>query len=166
MNIPDTVNDARIRALAEQYGPLVKIVLRPDHAGAIVEYVDVNDAGKAALKLEGHEIQPGHRIHVGTVTELLKNTAKRRPSGGTSITKKTTQEMLQASGPIKRPTQPGARGVTGRRGGLGIKGGGSLAPVSASSNETKGENTPNDNDNKTTKSNEDFRAMIQQGSGS
>lgn len=167
MNIPDTVNDARIRALAEQYGPLVKIVLRPDHAGAIVEYADVNDAGKAALKLEGHEIQPGHHIRVGTVTELLKSTAKRRPSGGTSITHKTTQEMLQASGPIKRPTQPGARGVTGRRGGLGMKRGGSLAPVNAPGNETKGENAPHDNiNNKTTKSNEDFRAMIQQGSGS
>src|SRR6185437_3180380 len=64
MNIPDTVNDARIRALVEPFGQLIKIVLRPDHQGAIVEFADVNDAGKASLALEGKEIVPGRPLHV------------------------------------------------------------------------------------------------------
>src|SRR5262245_41310103 len=62
MNIPDTVNDARIHSLVSPYGPIVKIVLRPDHQGAIVEFLDVNDAGKASLELEGREIIPGRPI--------------------------------------------------------------------------------------------------------
>merc|ERR1711939_315697 len=47
MNIPDTVNVARVNAIVEPYGELVKVVLRPDHQGAIVEYADAASAGKA-----------------------------------------------------------------------------------------------------------------------
>src|SRR5438034_10029515 len=75
MNIPDTVNDARIHSLVSPYGPIVKIVLRPDHQGAIVEFLNVNDAGKASLELEGHEILPGRPIRVGSVPEMLKQPA-------------------------------------------------------------------------------------------
>ncbi|OJJ48740.1 hypothetical protein ASPZODRAFT_1663690 [Penicilliopsis zonata CBS 506.65] len=78
MNIPDTVNDARIRTLVEPFGKLVKVILRPDHQGAIVEFADVHNAGKASLGLEGHEIAPGRPIHVGTVPEMLKQSADRK----------------------------------------------------------------------------------------
>ncbi|KAF7183629.1 hypothetical protein CNMCM7691_003908 [Aspergillus felis] len=119
MNIPDTVNDARIRALVERYGPLVKIVLRPDHQGAIVEFADVNHAGKASLELEGQEIAPGRRLHVGTVSEMLKQSAEKKAGPGQATKSKEKATFLQPTGPIKRPVQPGQRG--GRRGGLGVK---------------------------------------------
>ena len=35
LNVPDTLNDTRVRALAEPYGELVKVSLRPDHQGKI-----------------------------------------------------------------------------------------------------------------------------------
>ncbi|GAW12824.1 hypothetical protein ANO14919_021950 [Xylariales sp. No.14919] len=72
MNIPDTVNDARIRALTEKFGSIVKIVLRPDHAGAIVEFGEASTVGRAALGLEGFEIAPHHKLRTGSVKELFK----------------------------------------------------------------------------------------------
>lgn len=147
MNIPDTVNDARIRALVEPYGKLIKIILRPDHQGAIVEFADVNDAGKASLELEGQEIAPDRKIHVGTVPEMLRQPAEKK---GDRIAKQKVT-LLQPSGPIKRPVQPGARG--GRRGGLGMKR--SVAPTASRSESVDGGETKK-------KSNDDFRSMIQQ----
>ncbi|OKL63757.1 hypothetical protein UA08_00030 [Talaromyces atroroseus] len=149
MNIPDTVNDSRIRALAEPFGSLVKIVLRPDREGAIVEFADVKGAGKASLELDGCEVVPGRPIRVGTANDVLRgNRAPVVPklSSGTL--------MPQVGGPIKRPTQPGARSG-GRRGGLGFKRGGSAAAdrIEASSEKTAEE--------KPRKTNDDFRAMIQ-----
>ncbi|OAX81674.1 hypothetical protein ACJ72_03988 [Emergomyces africanus] len=151
MNIPDTVNDSRIRTLVSPYGTLVKLILRPDHQGAIVEFLDVNDAGRASLGLDGHEIAPGRRIRVGSVGEMLRLPAERKVdrilvgkerekmekkekdtvavSGlgtGTGAGKKKMVMMKQPAGPIRRPGQPGAGGGvgSGRRGGLGVKRGG------------------------------------------
>ncbi|MCJ1310042.1 Splicing factor [Agyrium rufum] len=62
-NIPDTVSDARIRTLCEKYGALVKINLRPGSGTAVVEFINENDAGKAALSLEGQDIA-GRKIDV------------------------------------------------------------------------------------------------------
>ncbi|KAI9833622.1 MAG: hypothetical protein M1819_003575 [Sarea resinae] len=131
LNIPDTVNDARIRTLMEPYGPLVKIVLRPDHRGAIVEFKDVKDAGKASLSVDGHEIAPGRKIGVGSVAELMKQEAEMKPKdqlpGGGGQKKQDVigngdhsrgSLPLSSSMPIRRPGQPaGRRG----RGGLGVK---------------------------------------------
>ncbi|ANB11734.1 Prp24p [Sugiyamaella lignohabitans] len=55
-NLSDTVNDAQLRSILEKYGPLHKIVLKPDLEGAIVEYETVADAGKASLSLDGQKI--------------------------------------------------------------------------------------------------------------
>jgi hypothetical protein len=180
MNVPDTVNDARIRAMVEPYGPLIKIVLRPDHQGAIVEFADVNHAGKASLELEGQEIAPGRRLHVGTVSELLKQSAEKKGGPGQATKSKDKATFLQPTGPIKRPVQPGQRG--GRRGGLGVK------RVTMSSTASQGASTKAEEGvqsattmtttNVTTesgahpvggeklrKSNDDFRAMIQRNRG-
>ncbi|KAI0534077.1 putative pre-mRNA splicing factor [Xylaria digitata] len=78
MNIPDIINDARIRALAEKFGPIVKLVLRPDHAGAIVEFADVSTVGRAALGLDGFEIAPHHKLQTGSVKELFKGKGKQQ----------------------------------------------------------------------------------------
>ncbi|XHG09740.1 hypothetical protein AWENTII_012782 [Aspergillus wentii] len=172
MNVPDTVNDARIRSLVEPYGKLIKIILRPDHQGAIVEYADVHHAGKASLELEGQEIAPGRKLHVGTVPEMLKQSAERKGERTQSNKpKEKNAGLFQPTGPIKRPPQPGARG--GKRGGLGVKR--SMPPPppphSASSEKEKDSGkttttTTTDIDHqadggKTKKSNDDFRAMIQ-----
>lgn len=109
MNIPDTVNDTRVRTRAEQYGKLIKVILRPDHQGAIVEYANVGDAGKASLELEGQEIEKGRRIHVGTVAEMLKQRAEKRGA--------RKDALFPSTGPIRRPQQP----ARGRRGGLGVR---------------------------------------------
>ncbi|KAJ5103679.1 hypothetical protein N7532_004208 [Penicillium argentinense] len=161
MNVPDTVNEARIRALVEPFGQLVKISLRPDHQGAIVEYVDVHGAGKAALALDGKEIVPGRPLHLGSVPELLALKPDRKTDRITSIKSEKPKISLQPAGPIKRPQQPGARG--GRRGGLGVK---RAAPPAPSSNSNdKMDTTPDEkgHDSGTSKkSNDDFRTMLQQ----
>lgn len=133
LNVPDTINDARIRALAEPYGALVKVVLRPDHQGATIEYQDVASAGKAALGLEGHEIAPGRLLGVGTVKEMLQQKEEMRSdriSVNSSKKSNDNANHFPVHAPIRRPNQPGAR--RGGRGGLGLKKGAGLnGPKSA-----------------------------------
>lgn len=175
MNVPDTVNDARVRALVEPYGKLVKIILRPDHQGAIVEYADVHTAGKASLELEGQEIAPGRQLHVGTVPEMLKQSAEKKNTRATHTNlskEKNNTGFLAPPGAIKRPQQPGSRG-SGRRGGLGVKrGGASTSQARSQTTEGNGATTntttattdtvpPAEGETTTKKSNDDFRAMIQ-----
>ncbi|TKA77986.1 hypothetical protein B0A49_02514 [Cryomyces minteri] len=132
LNVPDTVNDARIRSLVERYGPLKKIVLRPDHQGAIVEFENVQDVGKASLGLENHEINPGRHISVGRVEEMLKqkpetktdklsSQPKAKAAAGKEKEKKEGVPFMQTRF-VERPAQPGGR--RGGRGGLGFKRGG------------------------------------------
>lgn len=118
LNVPDTVNDARIRAIAEPYGCLVKIVLRPDHQGAILEFKNVADAGKAALGLDGYEIIPGRTLGVGDVGEMFKQKAEQKHDkpGGHTGRKTHGHGMAQSTMHIRRPTQLGGR--RGGRGGL------------------------------------------------
>ncbi|KAJ5115131.1 hypothetical protein NUU61_000890 [Penicillium alfredii] len=165
MNVPDTVNDARIRALVEPLGRLIKIVLRPDHQGAIVEFADVHDAGKASLALEGKEIIPGRSLHVGTVAEMMKLHAEQKTERVTSIKQeKPPHTSLQPSGPIRRPQQPGARG--GRRAGLGVKRTAAAprpaqAPASTGAPDKMDTTADHGDNGNPKKSNDDFRAMIQ-----
>lgn len=174
LNIPDTINDARIRALVEPYGPLVKIVLRPDHRGAIIEFKDVKDAGKAALGLDGHQIAPGRRIGTGTVAEMLRQAAEVKvdriiagEGKGKQVKEEGTKKgvVLQGPGPIKRPAQPGAR--RGGRGGLGLKRGGvGLSGLRAQDGAAQGQDDEdvemngNSESQAKAKSNADFKAMF------
>lgn len=164
LDVPDTVNDARIRSTVERFGKIIKIILRPDHRGAIIEFADVNDAGRAALELEGHEISPGRHIRVGSVNDMMKQKAERRVDRiqiGKQKDKSTV--MFQPSGPIKRPARPLGRG-TGRRGGLGVKRGGGIGLSHSTgpqgSTDDGGDRNSVATDEKTTKNNDDFRAMI------
>ncbi|EEP81269.1 conserved hypothetical protein [Uncinocarpus reesii 1704] len=173
MNIPDTVNDSRIRTLVEPYGPLVKIILRPDHQGAMVEFRDVGDAGKAALGLDGREIAPGRRIHVGPVSEMLKQPAEHKVDRLEVGKQKQNQKptlMTQPAAPIMRP---GQQGRAGKRGGLGVKRGAFKGKTTTADN-TGGREGGHLNDGGTathegastqapkSKSNDDFRAMLGQ----
>ncbi|CAB52740.1 RNA-binding protein Prp24 [Schizosaccharomyces pombe] len=71
-NVDGTVNEARLRSLFESYGKLYRVVLHPEHEGAVVEFLDIHDAGKASLALEGHEIG-GRLLHITTVNEMMHN---------------------------------------------------------------------------------------------
>lgn len=165
LNVPDTVNDARIRALAETYGALVKVVLRPDHQGATIEYQDVASAGKAALGLEGHEIVPGRILGVGTVKEMLQQKEEMKSDRIATITissKKRNDNVAHfpIHAPIRRPNQPGAR--RGGKGGLGFKGVGLNGPR-AGVNKTQKETAVNGGggaDGGKPKSNAEFKAMF------
>ncbi|EGE80349.1 hypothetical protein RJZ56_003207 [Blastomyces dermatitidis] len=181
MNIPDTINDTRIRTLVSPYGALVKLILRPDHQGAIVEFVDVSDAGRASLGLDGYEIAPGRQIRVGSVGEMLKMPAERKvdrilvgkerervekkgkkgerdtvavPASGPAGKKKMVM-MKQPAAPIRRPGQPGGGVGSGRRGGLGVKRGGGAVGTAATAAATGQQPAP------AKKSNDDFRALLE-----
>lgn len=167
LNVPDTVNDTRIRALAEPYGMLIKVILRPDHQGAIVEYKETSSAGKAALGLDNHEIAPGRFLNIGSVEELLHQKAevkKDRIGAGASNDKSATLNRFNVSAPIRRPNQPGAR--RGGKGGLGLKGAGvglsgSRASTDGSGKEVNTSGVGDDQHGKA-KSNMDFKAMFLQ----
>lgn len=153
LNVPDTVNDARVRALAENYGAIVKVTLRPDHQGAIIEYRDIASAGKAALGIDGHEITPGRKLGVGNVKEMLqqpeeKKTDRLYANGSNKI--KSAAITLQSGASIRRPTQSTAR--RGGKLGLGARREGGSQPV-------KGAEINGMTEGKA-KSNDDFRAMF------
>ncbi|KZZ94339.1 Nucleotide-binding, alpha-beta plait [Moelleriella libera RCEF 2490] len=72
MGLPDTVNDARVRALVEPLGSVIKLVHQPSHGGAIIEFADAVTAGKAALQLDSMQYE-GHQLRTGTPDELRQN---------------------------------------------------------------------------------------------
>ena len=160
LNVPDTVNDARIKELMQRYGTIVKVTLRPDHQGAVVEYKDVPAAGKASLGVEGHEILPGRALRVGTFDELKAEKAEFKEEKAQPPRRKSSEPgassatMVQPTIPIRRPGQRG-----GRRGGLGVRrgnlsdgAGGGGAAINGSSKTSRGETS--------SRSNADFKAMF------
>ncbi|KAI0388980.1 putative pre-mRNA splicing factor [Xylariaceae sp. FL0594] len=112
-NIPDTVNDARIRALVEEHGSIVKMVLRPHQGGAVVEFADPAMAGRAALALEGFEIAPQHKLRTGSVKDLFSDRGE-KPANDAS---KTQRNWIPPPPNVRRPVL----GRGGRRGGLGLR---------------------------------------------
>ena len=164
-NIPDTINDAKIRALTEPYGELAKVSLRPNHQGAIIEYKNENSVGKASLALEGHEIAPERRIRTGTVSELNQQKAEHHSDRITvgAAAKKTTSAQLQGPAQIRRPGHLGTR--RGGKGGLGIKNGGVGLSGSRATNDGEGkdaekEGTEGGEGKGKAKSNAEFKAMF------
>jgi squamous cell carcinoma antigen recognized by T-cells 3 len=161
MNVPDTVNDTRIRAIAEPYGSIAKLTLRPDHQGAIIEYADVAAAGRASLGLEGHEIIPGRKLRTGTLSELFKQKGEIRTDkiqSGSSAKKPSPagQAFMQPSGPIRRPG-PGIRGGLGAKRGLGHLASAKKAAATVATNGTAG---GGGEPKAAPKSNADFKAMF------
>ncbi|KAK6513391.1 Splicing factor [Arthrobotrys megalospora] len=81
LNVADTVNDSKIRAIFEKFGALHKVQLQLNHQAAIVEFVEVKDAGRAALAMDGHEID-GRAISFGTRQDMLKTGDEKKPKPG------------------------------------------------------------------------------------
>ncbi|KAK7542487.1 pre-mRNA splicing factor [Phyllosticta citribraziliensis] len=190
MNIPDTVNDARVRALLTPFGPLRKLILMPEHGGAIVEFVNVADAGRAALGVEGQEVAEGARVRVGSVEEMKRERGTERAQKGQFGEKgkggakknakdgeasKTDGNSASSSGLALAPqaprvNRPGqSRGS--RRGGLGVKRGAPAGLPSRATAAAAVEKGGNDVEmggtgaaaaagSSTRKSNADFKAMF------
>ena len=161
MNLPDTVNDARVRAISESFGAIATIKLRPDHQGAIVEFEDVSAAGRASLGLENHEIAPGRKLRTGGLKDLFQQrgefkTDKIQIGQG----KRDPARFLQPNVPIKRP---GARGGLGTKRGLGYSAAKAADP-SHDKTTSSGVNGDGQGEEKQApKSNADFRAMLTKG---
>ena len=124
MNIPDTVNDARIRALVEERGAIVKLVLRPDYSGAIVEFAHAATAGRAALGLEGVEIEPGHKLRTGSAKQLYEGKGDQNHQKQQQQQRPNTASSNNAPKNLMAPPPTVRRPVLGRggakRGGLGF----------------------------------------------
>lgn len=163
MGLPDTVNDARVRALVEPHGAIVQMTLQPAHGGAKIEFSDAATAGKAALQLDGMEFE-GFKLRTGSVEELRHAKPPHKEDkityGGNKDTK--TQKPKDSSDAPKTimppPTvvrRPGAQ-KTGPKRKIGFAG---VRPQTeaGSSGATNGKPAP--------KSNADFKAMYLASSG-
>ncbi|EXJ94868.1 hypothetical protein A1O1_03266 [Capronia coronata CBS 617.96] len=109
-NVPDTVNDSRIKAVAEKTGPVRKVLLKTNHQGALIEFENIPDAGRAMIELDGYEISPGRHIKVTTEKELFLQQPERKHDGFAKPPASSRPAAPSANGPIKRPLQPNARG--------------------------------------------------------
>jgi RNA recognition motif-containing protein len=157
INVPDTVNDARIRALASTYGTITKLVLRPDHQGALIEFSDVAAAGRASLGLEGYEIEAGRKLKTGGRKDLFAEKGEYRTDRILSkkeedARKKTMGAFMQPAVPIRRP---GGRGGLGTKRGLGFARAAATAGGSEKADKEDGEEQKGK-----PKSNADFKAMF------
>jgi RNA recognition motif-containing protein len=134
LNLPDTVNDARVKLLVDPYG-YKKITLMPQHGGAIIEFPSVEASGKAEISLQGQDFE-GRKLVVGTVQALKKQKGEY----------KATSNFLKPTN-VKRPAPAARGGMRGRgRPGLGYR----AAPSRDAAEANHGE----------AKSNQDFRAML------
>ncbi|KAH9883524.1 hypothetical protein F4778DRAFT_632257 [Xylariomycetidae sp. FL2044] len=159
MNVPDTVNDARVRAIVEKQGEIVKLTLRPDHQGAVVEFADAAAVGRAGLALDGYEIAPGRKIRTGSVQELFKAKSEKRDDRIVSGTGKAAgsgkvQGLMAPPQGVKRPAPLGRAGA---KRGLGF-----ISSSSKPEDQTMGANGTGAHAK--VKSNADFKAMFLQSS--
>lgn len=156
LNLPDTVNTARLETFLSAHGPLKKTVMKPNRRGAIIEFETLADAGKVGMGIDCSALGPETRI--GTTAELFaRNDKEAAPAASAN----GAPAPSQGQKPVMRPAQagvsrPAQRG--GRRGGLGSKRGGfggSGAAATASGAGNEAEKTDG-----SFKSNADFRNMF------
>lgn len=138
LNVPDTVNDVRIKTLAEPYG-YKKITLMPQNGGAVIEFETVEQAGKAEIALQGVDFE-GRKLRIGRYKDLIAQKGEWKASNA----------FMQPA-KVNRPTlgRGGARGGLRGRGKRGLAFGRSIVPRAAT--EVNGGEA---------KSNNDFRAML------
>jgi RNA recognition motif-containing protein len=96
--LPDTVNDARVRALVEgtSAGRIVQLTVQPGKGTAKVEFEDVAAAGRAVLQLEGVQID-GHHIRAGGVDELRRGSLPQDRTGPTQSIDSRTRALAAAA---------------------------------------------------------------------
>ncbi|KAF4342707.1 PRP24-pre-mRNA splicing factor [Fusarium beomiforme] len=157
MGLPDTVNDARIRALVEPLGAVVKLTVFPGNGGAKIEFVDAATAGKASLQLNSMEFE-GCKLRTGTMDELRQAKAEhtqdrivygKKDKGKdkdqkTKGTGSSSTTLMPPPTTVRRPVL----GKIGPRRGLGFKPSGPKLIQNG------------DSDTSAKKSNADFKAMF------
>ncbi|KAL7785596.1 hypothetical protein V8C37DRAFT_393839 [Trichoderma ceciliae] len=162
MGLPDTINDARVRALVEPFGPIVKLVLQPSHGSAKIEFADSSTAGKASLQLSNIEFE-GRNLQVGSLDDFRHAKAERvegriipRNQGSATKDKPTggIGKSFIPSSVIRRPTL----GRPGPKRGLGFP-----APRILPVSDVKSESG---NAKPAAKSNADFKELFLRGSAS
>lgn len=152
LNLPDTVNDARILAAMETYGQVVKIQLRREQEGAIVEFQTLRDAFNVRQGVDVSTLGP--EAKTGDVEELL---AKKRQGGAGAGGAGMGMGGLRPA-VVSRPGQN--RG--GRRGGLGFKRAAGAAKEEKSGGASgSGSGGGSGAGAGAGKSNSDFRAMLE-----
>ncbi|KAK1713145.1 RNA recognition domain-containing protein [Colletotrichum lupini] len=173
LDIPDTVNDARVKEIVEKVGGFKSFVLQPSHGGAKIEFEDEPSAGRAMLQLDGYVLD-GRKLRTGSVEELKRAKGEFRTekivygTGGKKQTDKTAAPKKAGTGPafippstaVKRPVLGGAK-----RGGLGFmpkalsvrEGGPAANPQPESKVNGAGVETET---RKPMKSNADFKALL------
>ncbi|MBN73366.1 MAG: hypothetical protein CME32_29260 [Gimesia sp.] len=159
MGLPDTVNDARVRALVEPLGTLVKLTLQPAHGGARIEYTDAATAGRAALQLDGMEFE-GARLRTGSLEELRRARAVHKGDriqyGSSKADSKKNAASSPAPSKLMAPPsirRPGPK--SGPKRGIGFAPRKTTAEPKKDEPATNGTNAP--------KSNADFKAMFLSG---
>lgn len=108
-DVPDTVNESRIKAMAEKIGPVRKVLLKTNHQGALIEFEHIPDAGRAMIELDNYEIDPSRHIRVTSEKEMFQQKAERKIEEFVKRPGQNPPKPAGASGPIKRPAQPGVR---------------------------------------------------------
>lgn len=156
LNLPDTVNDARIQSYLSSYGPLRKIIMKRDRNGAMIEFVNLQDAGKVSMGLDCSALGPD--VRVGGVAELMASkqvdTGKHMNNTGALPKPAAPVAMRPAQASVSRPKQAGSR-----RGGLGFKRGG--LGSSASRPADGGDERMDEGGSGAKKGNADFRALFE-----
>ncbi|KAF4976898.1 hypothetical protein FZEAL_6500 [Fusarium zealandicum] len=154
MGLPDTVNDARIRALVEPFGSIVKMVVLPGNGGAKIEFADPATAGKASLQLNSMEFE-GRKLRTGAADELRQAKAEHVQDRIVYGSKDQKPKSTASKGLMPQPTtiRRPVLGKAGPRRGLGFKP--SAPKPSQNGIEPTGESGP-----ATKKSNAEFKAMF------
>jgi len=163
LDIPDTVNDARIKAIVEEIDGFMNLVLQPNHGGAKIEFADPASAGRAALRLDGYVLD-GRKLRTGSLDELKHSKGETKSDkiqygvGRKDKAKPTSKASVPAFAPstVRRPVL----GKGGARRGLGF-----VVQKGSSTPKSNGVSTGGDDDEqaKPMKSNADFKAMFLKG---
>lgn len=167
MNLADTVNDTRLRTLFEPFGPLRKLILRPDHQGAIVEYENVADAGRATLAMDGSDLD-GMKIEIGELADLMKRQPEKKITKG--FQKKAAPTTLVPAS-VRNPAFGGRGGAAAQKRKTGLGFVGAVSKNNANSNSKDGDvemKDAGDGEKKqpvSGRSNEDFKKMFLSSSG-
>ena len=163
-SIPDTINEARLRSAASTYGDVVKVILKTNHQGALIEYATVAQAGIASLALDGFEIADGKNMRVVNEDEMKQQGPEKKTEGFAPKSKPRTttgaQPLSGSSGFVKRPSQSGNKA---RRGGnLGQRTAALHPPKPAGTHQSNGDASAQQEQptNPAAKSNADFRALM------
>lgn len=147
-DVPDTVNESRIKAIAEDIGPVRKVILKTNHQGALIEFENIPDAGRAMIELDDYEIDPGRRIRVTSEKEMFQQKPEHKIEQ--FVQRSSRPKPAPANASVRRPAQPGVRK------------GGHLGQRSATVFQSYEKNgtAPEGEDVVAMKTNDDFRSLI------